>query len=302
MKITTVSLTEDTIKFLLEGVDTAFANTLRRAMVAEVPTMTIDDIFYFDNSSIVPDEIVAHRIGLIPIKTDLDTYILPQDCDCAAELGCPKCRAVLTLDIEAKDDTVTVYSGDLIPEDPETVPSNPIIPIAKLAPKQALRFEAYAQLGKGKEHTKWSPVSVCVYQNTSVVNIKEKSKVQECIKYCGKEAAMLIGSKLKIIDVQKFEACPLCVELVSHETIIENLIEDEFLFKVESTGALPPQRIVSEAAKVMKIKIAEMINKIDTDEIHDSISDFETPEMEAGKLYSIGSSDYDEDEEDESVE
>jgi DNA-directed RNA polymerase subunit D len=265
MKITTVSLTEDTIKFLLEGVDTAFANTLRRAMVAEVPTMTIDDIFYFDNSSIVPDEIVAHRIGLIPIKTDLDTYILPQDCDCAAELGCPKCRAVLTF-------------------------------------KQALRFEAYAQLGKGKEHTKWSPVSVCVYQNTSVVKIKEKSKVQECIKYCGKEAAMLIGSKLKIIDVQKFEACPLCVELVSHETIIENLIEDEFLFKVESTGALPPQRIVSEAAKVMKIKIAEMINKIDTDEIHDSISDFETPELEAGKLYSIGFSDYDEDEEDESVE
>ena len=160
MKITIVSLTEDAIKFLLEGVDTAFANTLRRAMVAEVPTMTIDDIFYFDNSSIVPDEIVAHRIGLIPIKTDLETYILPQDCDCAAELGCPKCRAVLTLDIEAKDDTVTVYSGDLIPEDPETVPSNPNIPIAKLEPKQALRFEAYAQLGKGKEHTKWSPVSV----------------------------------------------------------------------------------------------------------------------------------------------
>ena len=88
---------------------------------------------------------------------------------------------------------------------------------------------------------------------------------------------------------------------MSHETIIENLKEDEFLFKVESTGALPPQRIVSEAAKVMKNKIAEMINKIDTDDIHDTISDFETPEMEAGKLYSIGSSDY-EAEEDESVE
>jgi DNA-directed RNA polymerase subunit D len=297
LKITTISLTEDAIKFLLEGVDTAFANTLRRAMIAEVPTMTIDDIFYFDNSSIVPDEIVAHRIGLIPIKTDLETYILPQDCDCAAELGCPKCRAVLTLDIEAKDDTVTVYSGDLIPEDPETVPANTNIPIAKLAPKQALRFEAYAQLGKGKEHAKWSPVSVCVYQNISIVNIKEKAKAQECIKYCGKEAATLVRNKLKIIDIQKFETCPLCTELVSHETIIDNLKEDEFLFKVESTGALPPQQIVSEAAKIMKNKIAEMVKKIDNDEIHDVISDFETPEMEAGKLYSIGSGDYDEDEE-----
>lgn len=271
-------------------------------MIAEVPTMTIDDIFYFDNSSIVPDEIVAHRIGLIPIKTDLDTYILPQECDCAAELGCPKCRAVLTLDVEAESDTRTVYSGDLMPEDPETLPANPNIPIAKLATKQALRFEAYAQLGKGKEHAKWSPVSTCVYQNTSIVNIKEKATAQECIEHCGKEAALFVGSKLKIIDIQKFEACPQCVDLVSHKNIIENLKEDEFLFKVESTGALPPQRIVSEAVKAMKNKIAEMVNKIDRDDIHEHISDFETPEMESGKLYSVDLGALDEDEKDESVE
>ncbi|TFH18873.1 hypothetical protein E4H04_01945, partial [Candidatus Bathyarchaeota archaeon] len=101
LKTTIVSLTEDTIRFLVEGVDTAFTNALRRTMVSEVPTMTIEDIFYFDNSSLVPDEILANRIGFTPLKTDLDSYVLPEDCDCEAELGCPKCRAVLTMDTES---------------------------------------------------------------------------------------------------------------------------------------------------------------------------------------------------------
>ncbi|TRO52198.1 hypothetical protein E2P71_08030, partial [Candidatus Bathyarchaeota archaeon] len=122
LKTTIVSLTEDTIRFLVEGVDTAFTNALRRTMVSEVPTMTIEDIFYFDNSSLVPDEILANRIGFTPLKTDLDSYVLPEECDCQAELGCPKCRAVLTMDVESTGDTVTVYSGDLVADDPNIAP------------------------------------------------------------------------------------------------------------------------------------------------------------------------------------
>lgn len=63
MKVNIISLTEDTIKFLVEEINTAFANSLRRTMMSEVPTMAIEDIFYFDNSSIVQDEIIANRVG-----------------------------------------------------------------------------------------------------------------------------------------------------------------------------------------------------------------------------------------------
>jgi DNA-directed RNA polymerase subunit D len=268
-------------------------------MISEVPTMTIEDIFYFDNTSIVPDEIVAHRTGLIPIKTDLDTYILPEKCDCNAELGCPKCRAVLTLDVEAKEDTVTVYSRDLVPEDPETIPSNPDIPIAKLAPKQTIRFEAYAQLGQGKDHAKWSPVSMCVYQNVSVLEIENKEQARKCIEICGKEVATLNRNKLKVIDIQKFESCSICRELASHDLIMDNLKPDEFLFTVESTGALSPKRIVTEAVKVLKEKLDEMVAKIDSDDIHDEIMDFEAPEQTLGKLYDVGLGDIGDDAEDE---
>ncbi|MFC1803061.1 DNA-directed RNA polymerase subunit D [Thermoproteota archaeon] len=296
MKTTIVSLTEDTIKFLLEGVNTAFTNTLRRTMVAEVPTMTIEDIFYFDNTSLIPDEILANRLGFMPLKTDLDNYVLPEDCDCDAELGCPKCRAVLTMDVESTGDIVTVYSGDLIPDDPNTAPASSNIVFAKLAEDQAIRFEAYAQLGQGKVHTKWSPVSMCVYQNVSLVPIKNKTKTKECVSDC-QDAAVIEGKNLKIIDIQKFESCKSCRALVSREVIMDNLKPDEFLFTVESTGALPPVRIVAEAVKILKKKLAKLTEKIDVDELYDEISDFDAPERDGDKIYSVGSGNFDDDEE-----
>jgi DNA-directed RNA polymerase subunit D len=265
-------------------------------MMAEVPTMTIEDIFYFDNSSLIPDEILANRIGFTPLKTDLDNYVLPEDCDCDAELGCPKCRAVLTLDVEARDNSLTVYSGDLTPDDPNTAPSNENIMLAKLAEGQSIRFEAYAQLGQGKVHSKWSPVSMCVYQNVSLVPIDDKVKAEECISDCG-DAAVIEKGKLKIIDIQKFESCKRCRELAPREVIMENIKPDEFLFTVESTGALPPKRIVTEAVKILKQKLAALSEKVEREELYDDISDFETPEIDEGKLYSVGSGDFDEEEE-----
>ena len=296
LKTRIVSLTDDTVRFLLEGADAAFANALRRTMVSEVPIMAIDDIFFFDNSSLVPDEVLSHRIGLVPLRTDLDAYVLPEDCDCDAELGCPKCRAVLTMDVEAVDDTITVYSGDLVSEDASVAPASPRIPLAKLAPGQAIRFEAYAQLGQAKVHAKWSPVSMCVYQNVAVVPGKDRASVQECVEACGSHVAEVEGGRLKVIDIQGFESCKRCRELVSHEEIMGGLKPDEFLFTVEGNGAVKPERIVQEAVKILKRKLVDMTGKVSAGEIHDEISDFEVPEIDEGKLYSVGSGDYEEEE------
>lgn len=287
-----VSLNEDTIRFLVDGVNAAFANSLRRTMVAEVPIMTVDDIFYFDNSSIVPDEVLAHRIGFVPLKTDLDSYVLPEECDCEAELGCPKCRVGLTMDVEAKDDTVTVYSGDLVPENPSIAPVSKHIPLAKLAPGQAIKFEAYAQLGQGKVHAKWSPVSMCVYQNVAVVDVEDEAATKECLDACGDDVAVLEGGVLKVIDIQGFERHRRCRELVSHEEIMRGLKQDAFLFTVESTGGLPPERIVKEAVKMLKQKLSTLRGKIEADDLHDEIKDFDLPEIDEGKLYSVGPRDF----------
>lgn len=302
MKTRIISLTEEKLTFLLEGVDAAFANALRRTMMSEVPIMTVEDIFYFDNTSLIPDEVLAHRIGLIPLTTDLDSYVLPDDCDCESDLGCPRCRVILTLDVQADDDTKVVYSGDMESEDPEIHPASRKIPLAKLSPKQAIRFEAYAQLGKGNDHAKWSPVSMCVYQNISLPPIVDRVSAEECVKQCGDKVAEIEGDGLKVINITKFEGCKLCRELVSHEEIMNNLREDAFFFTVESNGALPPEKILSHAVKILKDKLATMKDKIDKDELHDEIADFGIPEFEEGTLYTVGSGDYEEEEEQEGEE
>lgn len=153
---------ETKIRVIVRGIHRSYANAIRRFAISEVPTMAIDEVVILDNSSAMYDELIAHRLGLIPLRTDLTRYVLPEDCDCKSTLGCPKCRVLLVLDAEAIDKTREVYSGELKSEDEIVKPINNFIPIVKLAPRQAIKLEAYARLGKGKEHAKWQPTTVSV--------------------------------------------------------------------------------------------------------------------------------------------
>lgn len=160
-----MKILEDTgtsIKVELSDIDRSYANAIRRFCISEVPSMAIDDVVILENSSVLYDEILASRLGLIPIKTDLSRYVLPEKCDCKSELGCSKCRVLFVLDATAKDRVTTVFSGDLVSEDKETRPVSETIPIVKLAKGQSIKLEAYAKLGRGKEHAKWQPCTVSV--------------------------------------------------------------------------------------------------------------------------------------------
>ncbi len=197
MDIKLLNREQDTLRFVLSDVSPAFANALRRIILSEVPVMAIDDVMILENNSVMYDEILAHRLGLIPITTD-QTYNLPEECTCKSELGCEKCRASFSLEIEASDPVEVVYSSHLKPENPEVRPVSDKIPIVKLAQGQRIKLEAYARLGRGKAHAKWQPVSACTY------SYDEKTRT--------------------------------------------------FTFTVESTGTLPPERLVVEAARLISAK------------------------------------------------
>src|SRR3972149_7868891 len=122
-------------RLIVEGVDSAFMNSLRRIILAEVPSMAIDEVVVIENSSMLHDEILAHRLGLVPLRTDLDFYNLPEECSCKSELGCNLCRVSLTLDVEAEDSVRTVYSGDMMSENPNITPVSDRIPLVKLTPE-----------------------------------------------------------------------------------------------------------------------------------------------------------------------
>jgi len=127
--------TDDYIRFIVKGVDVPLVNALRRIMLTEVPAMAIDELVILENSSMLNDEILAHRMGLIPIKTDLDSYNLPEECSCKSEFGCNLCRLTLTLEAEATEETATVYSRDLKSENLDVTPVSEKIPIVRLAPE-----------------------------------------------------------------------------------------------------------------------------------------------------------------------
>ena len=168
---------EERIVIKFSNVPRQYVNAIRRLSISEVPTLAIDDVVILENSSVMHDEAIAHRLGLIPLRTDLDRFVMPHDCDCKSTLGCSKCRVLLVLDSEANEKTKVVTSGELLSEDELVKPVSNDIPIVVLAPSQKLKFEAYARLGVGKDHAKWQPTSAAIVEdgkdeNESVLTIE----------------------------------------------------------------------------------------------------------------------------------
>jgi DNA-directed RNA polymerase subunit D len=268
MEVKIVEKNNLSARVIVEGADTAFLNSLRRITLAEVPSMAIDEVVIIENSSMLHDEILAHRMGLIPLKTDLDSYNLPEECPCKSELGCNLCRVSLTLDVEAKESTKTVYSGDLISENPNILPVSARIPIVKLAPDQRIKLEAYARLGKGEKHAKWQPVSVCAYKQFPKVKIDEKNcdSCGKCVDVCPKRVLTVTENekKLELRNVIECTVCKDCVDACpkSPPAVEVSWDKDVFVFDVESTGALPVERIVLEALKIMDKKAESFLEQL----------------------------------------
>lgn len=256
---------QDHLRLLIRGVDIPYMNALRRNVTSEVPCMAIDEIVMLENSSILQDETIAHRLGLVPLKTDLDSYNLPEECQCQSEFGCNLCRVTLALDAEAKEGSRAIYSGDLKSESQTVVPVSDKVPILKLARDQRIRLEAYARLGKGKTHAKWQPVSMCAYKYFPTVEISKKcSLCGKCVEMCPKKVLVKTDNKIEVRDVM---ACTLCQDCVDDcpenpPAIKVSAEENAFIFSLESTGALSPERTLTEAVKILDKQLKELESQI----------------------------------------
>ncbi len=142
------------ISVKLKGVSSYYANALRRICLNGIPVFAIDTVDIMENSSVLPDEGIAHTLGLIPLKTELNG---------ADESNS---RVMLVLDSEATENTKVVTSAELESKDQVVKPISNQIPIIHLAPGQRIKLEAYARLGRGTEHSKWNSANVSVLTNT----------------------------------------------------------------------------------------------------------------------------------------
>jgi DNA-directed RNA polymerase subunit D len=258
MELKLLTKGKDKITFLLKGVDISYANTLRRIMMAEVPTLAIEDVEFKANNSILYDEIVAHRLGLVPIKTDLKSYNFVEECKCKGK-GCGHCQLKLTLKTKGVG---YVYAGDMKSKDPNCKPVYPKTPISKIIDKQEMQFEATAILGVGKEHAKWSPGLVFYKYNPIVKINKNPDNAEEIEAKCPARVFDLKKDKLSV-NAKNESACILCnecVELSNDQIELQN--SDEFIFTVESWGQLDPKEMVVKAFEIYNKQIDEFTKQL----------------------------------------
>ena len=209
--IEVLELNEEEIVFDLIGAEPPLANALRRILIAEIPTIAIEKVNMWQNTSIIPDENLAHRVGLVPIKADArefefhpplsqaeveegvdaTTKYSSEDCiKFKLHVRCtkkdPKAPMVInnTVDEEKFYNNANVYASQLKWEPigdqkrryptPESEPKALFgdILIAKLRPGQEIEMELFCEKGIGKTHAKWSPVSTAYYRLVPDIRFK----------------------------------------------------------------------------------------------------------------------------------
>lgn len=263
MQIEFASLDDSLARFTLSGASPAFANAFRRAMIGEVPTLAIEDVRIYNNTSALFDEMLAHRLGLIPIKTDLSSYSTQAKCTCGGA-GCPGCTVTFTLSAEGPR---MVSSNDLIPADPKAVPVFDNVPIVKLTKGQTLVLEAKAVLNTGRVHAKWQPTLVCGYKNHPVVSISEACDAcGMCVDECPRKVLAVRGKKVEVVSgkLPDCSMCKLCEKAcltsgIGDEPAIRVSAEaDRYIFVVEGDGSLPVKEIMNRALLYIKEQSDEL--------------------------------------------
>lgn len=239
--------------FLVKGTTPAFINALRRAVMDLVPTMAIEDVEIRLNNSVLYDETIAHRLGLIPLSTDLKTYNFPDKCKCKGK-GCAACQLVLTLKAKGPG---TVYASDIKSKDPKVKPVFPKTPIVKLLKGQEIQVECIAILGQGKEHAKWSP-GLSWYRLLPDFQFEKDDKAQDAANACPTNVLEVKAGKAavksgKLYDCHLCEgcvdACPKGVKLTPSG--------NDFIFYLDGFGQLNPKQIMASAAEMLAEKFDE---------------------------------------------
>jgi DNA-directed RNA polymerase subunit D len=275
MKIDVLEMTPTKAEFVISDTNPTFANAIRRTLVSDVPKMAIDNVEFHlgpimdeDNKayeSISPlfDEIISHRLSLVPVPTDLENYNYRAKCSCGGE-GCPSCTIMYSLN---KKGPCTVYSGDLEPLGNEQFRiKDDLIPIVKLADDQALLVYATAELGTGRQHAKWQAAVGAGYRFFAKIEINH-AKCDlggSCVKVCPKGVLAKEEKKIVAKHPEKCNLCRACVEVCDASVIKVTPIPGKILFRFETDGSLQAKEVLIKGFKILEEKYDGLREQIST--------------------------------------
>lgn len=255
MKVKTVELKGNKGELKIEDSDVYFVNSLRRVMLAELPKLAIDDVIIYDNTSALFDELIAHRLGLIPIPTDLSILSFRSECKCEGK-GCPSCTVRYTL---SKEGECVVYSGDLQPEHPSFAITETTIPIVDLMKDQRVILEVEAVLGRGKNHAKWQVVLAPRYRMETKIMVDKKhiNEVKAFVEEMPKDLVELKADKLELKDPKKAAILEAYLEKNKTELITITKDPSKLLFSFETDGSMSAKAALQESVNILAKKYEE---------------------------------------------
>ncbi len=251
MELQKIDQQKDRCSFIVKGTNPAYMNTIRRLIMTEVPTMAIKSVKFITNTSAMYDEMVAHRLGLIVLKTDLEGYEVADPATPLADLG-----AVHAVDLSLKaEGPCTVYAEMLQSRDPKIKPVYPKTIIAKLTKGQSLEIEAKAVLGRGKNHVKHTP-GLVYYRGNPQIKVDPKEDTAGVVALCPTKVFKADGRKAV---VEKPLACILCMACADAypESISVKGSEEDFIMFIEAWGQLSLTEMMNQAAEELNSKVDE---------------------------------------------
>ncbi|ODV86771.1 hypothetical protein CANARDRAFT_6341 [[Candida] arabinofermentans NRRL YB-2248] len=283
-------MTDRTANFDMIGLDTSIANAFRRIMIAEVPSVAAEYVYVFNNTSVIQDEVLAHRIGLVPLKVDPDmlTWIDPtaEEKDKFTDEN----TVVLSLDVMCSKNpnaipgntssenlykNSNVYAKDLKfePQGKQSqtfakcpvVACDPNILLAKLRPGQEITLRVHCILGVGSDHAKFSPVSTASYRLLPTIDIQKPITGQDAKDFqkCFPSGVIGINSNGEAF-VKDARKDTVSREVLRHDKFNGKVklgrVRDHFIFNVESTGAMSPEEIFFKSVRVLRNKAEYLRN------------------------------------------
>ncbi len=275
MSLEILERTDHNLKFVVSGISIEMVNAIRRVIISEIPVMAVDEVIILKNDSPLYDEIIAHRLSMIPLTTDLEVYKLPRECSCGG-YGCPLCQVSLTCEVTNTTNTpIEIYSRDLNSNDPKIIPVDPNIPIVKIDKNNKVIIEAYAILGLAKDHVKWQAVSNIFYRFYPQINFDD-SKCEKCSdkcivsRMCPEGLYDFTNKKSPILVEDYWKTCTLCNSCRNEcpeEAIKVGWKENSYIFSIESDGVLPFKAIMKKTFEIFLEKIDEFVEKLGEVEI-----------------------------------
>jgi DNA-directed RNA polymerase subunit D len=260
MKVDVKELKPKKAVLKIEDTQLYFVNSLRRVMLSDLPKLAVDCVVIYDNTSALFDEIITHRLGLIPIPTDLSLLIFKDECVCKGK-GCPNCTVRYTL---SKEGEGTVLSGDLQASEKSWKITEDKIPIVRLYGEQRLILEVEAILGRGKEHAKWQSVQAPAYRMDTSIEF-DKSKTEEVKKIIKKLPDGLLNiknDKIILKDETKLPALESIIDKEKIDFIKVKRDSTKITFSFETDGSITAKDAIVESAKILEHKYTEFAKQL----------------------------------------